>query len=226
MANDLVAHSSTLVLSKGWFVQRFRSHTYIAADYYCDGGIRFNTPLAPAIRSGATRLVVVSALYRGEVDDADESSRLRRTAAYPSPIFIIGKVLNALLLDPINYDLGVMQRFNQLWSVLEETLTSSEMNRVKHVLEESRGLSYRHLETLVFHPSQDIGDITTQHAKRLSAKSLPAALVALASRLSDQFESDLLSFVLFDGRFAEELISLGRLDAHGRADEVLTFFGA
>ncbi|MBW2381960.1 MAG: patatin-like phospholipase family protein [Deltaproteobacteria bacterium] len=56
----------------------------IGSEHYCDGGIRFNTPLAPAIRSGADRLVVVSALHREEADD-DEGERRRRTAAYPSP---------------------------------------------------------------------------------------------------------------------------------------------
>ena len=197
----------------------------IGSQYYCDGGIRFNTPLAPAIRSGAERLVVVSALHRAEVEaDADLGERLRRTAAYPSPFFILGKVLNALLLDPINYDLGVMRRFNRLWGVLEATLTDEEMHRVSAVLEETRGVSYRRLQALVFHPSQDIGDITTRHAKRLGAKSLPGAFVAFSARLRAQFESDLLSFVLFDGDFADELISLGRHDAGERADEIISFF--
>ena len=39
----------------------------------------------------------------------------------------------------------------------------------------------------------------------------------MSARLRAQFESDLLSFILFDGDFAEELISLGRHDAHERA---------
>ena len=195
----------------------------IGSEYYCDGGIRFNTPLAPAIRSGAERLVVVSALHREEAE-VDAGERRRRTAAYPSPFFILGKVLNALLLDPIDYDLGLMRRFNRLWGVLEETLTTDEMRRVRTVLEETRGVSYRRLDALVFHPSQDIGDITTRHAKRLSAKSLPSILLAASARLRAQLESDLLSFVLFDGDFAKELISLGRHDAHQRADEVTTFF--
>jgi NTE family protein len=138
----------------------------------------------------------------------------------------LGKVLNALLLDPINYDLGVMRRFNRLWGVLEDTLTIEEMRRVRHVLEDPRGVGYRRLEALVFHPSQDIGDITTRHAKRLGAKSLPAILLAASARLRAQFESDLLSFVLFDGDFAEELISLGRHDARQRAGEVISFFSA
>jgi NTE family protein len=195
----------------------------IGSEHYCDGGIRFNTPLAPAIRSGADRLVVVSALHRELVED-DEDERIRRTVAYPSPLFILGKVLNALLLDPINYDLGVMHRFNRLWGVLEDTLTIDEMRRVSRVLDETRGVAYRRIETLVFHPSQDIGDITTRHAQRLGTKSVPGMLLAASARLRAQFESDLLSFILFDGDFASELISLGRHDARQRGDEVRAFF--
>jgi len=165
----------------------------IGSEHYCDGGIRFNTPLAPAIRSGADRLVVVSALHREEADDG-ESERRRRTAAYPSPLFILGKVLNDLLLDPINYDLGVMRRFNKLWGVLEETLTADEMRRVSDVLEDTRGVAYRRLETLVFHPSEDIGDITTRHAKRLGAKSLPSMLLAVSARESGRRFGRILDF--------------------------------
>jgi NTE family protein len=168
-------------------------------------------------------LVVVSALHREFVED-DEDERIRRTVAYPSPLFILGKVLNALLLDPINYDLGVMHRLNRLWGVLEDTLTIDEMRRVSRVLEETRGVASRRIETLVFHPSQDIGDITTRHAQRLGTKSLQGMLLAASARLRAQFESDLLSFVLFDGDFASELISLGRHDVRQRGDEVRAFF--
>jgi NTE family protein len=37
-------------------------------------------------------------------------------------------------------------------------------------------------------------------------------------------ESDLLSYMLFDGRFARELIALGRADAQARHDELCDFF--
>jgi len=197
----------------------------IEAEYFCDGGIRFNTPLAPAIRAGANRLLIVSGLHQGELEN-DPDERIRRTAAYPSPIFLLGKVLSALLLDPINYDLRVMQRLDRLWGVLEQTLSADEMSSVERILEETRGVSYRPLQTLVFHPSEDIGEIATRHARRLGSRSLSGLMVALSARLRPHLESDLLSFVLFDGRFAAELLSLGRHDAYERADEVLSFFDA
>jgi NTE family protein len=39
-------------------------------------------------------------------------------------------------------------------------------------------------------------------------------------------ESDLLSYLLFDGRFARELIDLGWRDAERRHDELVDFFAA
>ncbi len=115
---------------------------------------------------------------------------------------------------------------NRVWARARLRSDTSPISRAKDRLEDTRGVSYRRLKTLVFHPSQDIGDITTRHAKRLGAKSLPAILLAVSARLRAQFESDLFSFVLFDGDFAEELISLGRHDARQRADEVISFFNA
>jgi hypothetical protein len=44
--------------------------------------------------------------------------------------------------------------------------------------------------------------------------------------LGSVWDTDLLSFVLFDGDFARSLIQLGRHDVERRAEEVLTFFDA
>ena len=59
-----------------------------------------------------------------------------------------------------------------------------------------------------------------------NTKTTMFAEVSVSARLRAQFESDLLSFILFDGDFAEELISLGRHDARQRAGEVISFFSA
>ena len=37
-------------------------------------------------------------------------------------------------------------------------------------------------------------------------------------------ESDLVSYLLFDGAFASRLIDLGRADAAARRDELMAFF--
>ncbi len=195
----------------------------VGDDYYCDGGLRFNTPIAPAIRCGADRLVVISLLSDNDV--ASMVPLANRQEAYQNPIFIIGKVLHALLLDPLRYDLQVLERFNRMLSILEDVLDPADMARVRDVIQESRGLPYRRLSTLVFRPSQDIGHMARERARSLQASRFSSWLLARTATLGTLWESDLVSFILFDAEFAEQLIDLGRKDTLARADEIALFFG-
>ncbi len=197
----------------------------VGGAFYCDGGLRFNTPISPAIRMGATRLVVISAAF----DDPNED-RADHTEEYPSVAFLLGKLLNALLLDPVTYDLQILERFNRLMSVLDEVLTPEEKIRVQSALVESRGAPYRTLDVLTFAPSQDIGHIASMHVRenldswRLGR--LERWLVRSAAHARQRDESDLTSYLLFEGGFSAKLIALGRADAHARADDIRAFFAS
>jgi len=195
----------------------------VGQDYFCDGGVRFNTPIAPAIRSGAERLVVISLLSK-EAPIVDSTPEAERLAAYNSPIFLIGKVLNALLLDPLRYDLQVLDRFNRMLAALESVLPLDELASVQHVLSESRGLPYRKIDTLVFRPTRDVGQMARERANRLQGSRFSSWLLARTATLGALWESDLLSFILFDADFADDLIELGRADALARAAEIAKFF--
>lgn len=196
----------------------------IGRSYYCDGGLRFNTPLAPAIRTGADRIVVVSLRHTQTPTEVP----VDHTIDYPSPTFLLGKLLDALLLDPIRHDLSILERFNELAAVLEEALTPEERQRVDDVLVASRGLPYRKLRTLVFEPSRDIGEIAGEHVeKNLSGWKLPRRsrwLLQAVTRSQVGREADAASFILFDGGFAREITELGYRDALARADEIVSFF--
>jgi NTE family protein len=193
--------------------------------YYCDGGVRFNTPIAPALRCGAERLVVVSLLYPTALFlSEDEEAKRAHMHAYPKPIFLLGKILNALLLDPVRYDLQVLDGLNLLIGTLEETLDPHELERVRKVISETRGLPYKKIDTLVFRPSEDIGRLAHDHAERAKIGTLSSLLVTRVADLGADLEADLLSFVLFDGTFASALIELGRRDALARKDEIEAFF--
>ena len=194
---------------------------YVDGEYYCDGGVRFNTPISPAIRAGAQRLVVISLL----LDDGQAETDLpARVDAYQSPVYLIGKVLNALLLDPLAYDLKVLQRYNELLDVLTSQLDADAFERVQSELALRRGSPYRQMPTLVFTPSQDIGLIARRRADRIRASRFSSWLLARTAALGSVWESDLLSFVLFDAEFAAELVRLGRDDAVVRAQEIRAFF--
>jgi NTE family protein len=195
----------------------------VGDEYFCDGGVRFNTPISPAIRAGAERLVVISLLSQEGTagDPVPEGSRVN---AYGSPVFIIGKVLNALLLDPLRYDLQVLDRFNRLLAALEQALPPADLAAVQRVISDSRGLPYRRISTLVFRPSRDVGALARAHSQALQGSRFSSWLLARAASLSSFWESDVLSFILFDSDFASELIELGHSDVLARADEVRRFF--
>jgi NTE family protein len=197
----------------------------IGRHYYCDGGVRSNTPIAPAIRCGADRLVVVSLLYpTANYAEPDSPEAEANVQAYPRPVFLLGKVLNALLLDPVRYDLQVLDGLNLLIGTLEDTLDPHELERVRDVLTKARGLPYEKIDTLVFRPSEDIGRMAHEHAKHARIGTLSNLLVTRLADLGADLEADLLSFVLFDGEFAKALIELGRRDAIARRDEIVAFF--
>ena len=77
--------------------------------YYTDGGLRQNTPMSPAIRLGADRMLLVSLRH---VAPQPKELQREHSAAFPKPLFLAGKALNALLLDHTEYDLARMQRIN------------------------------------------------------------------------------------------------------------------
>jgi NTE family protein len=193
----------------------------IEGAYYCDGGLRFNTPLSPALRSGADKLVVIR-LLRGTPGDLPSREEL-----YPNPFFLTGKLLAALLLDPIDYDLKILERTNALMETLEETLDADELNRCHEVLEKQRGVSYRRVEALAFRPSADLGVLAGDflaEQDRVRASPLTEFIVRRAAMLSETHEADLVSFLLFDGGFAERLVEAGRRDARARAADIRAFF--
>lgn len=198
--------------------------------FFCDGGLRLNTPIAPALRVGADKLVVISLksarknAHKPEAIAAQQMLEAQRTRAFPSPMFLLGKLLNALLLDPIEYDLQVLERFNRLVEVLEAELEPDELFHVREVLTRSRGTSYRRVPTLLFQPSQNIGQIAGALIEKRKIRSSITTALRYANRFGARWEADLMSFIMLDGELASALLDLGRRDAWAKSAEVLTFF--
>ncbi len=201
----------------------------IGRSYFADGGLRFNTPIAPAIRAGADKLVVITLRHepREPVDiDAPGNSM----DEYPSLVFLVGKIFNALLLDPVAYDLQVLERFNHMMEVIDSSLSPEEKARLSEVTERARGMAYRHLPTLTFEPSKNIGVLAGEHLRRHSGSwnlgRFYEWLLAHAAHAESAWEADLASYLLFDGSWADTLIELGRADALAKRDEIRAFFAA
>ncbi|MEZ4401129.1 MAG: patatin-like phospholipase family protein [Kofleriaceae bacterium] len=191
--------------------------------FYTDGGLRQNTPMSPAIRLGADRMLMVSLRH------VDEVARPAPVLAdgYPKPLFLLGKALNALMLDHTEYDLDRMRRLNALLAAGTAAFGPTFVETMNRELVKVRGAQIRPIEALHIRPSVDIGRLASEfvHSGRLLVSSpVTRALIERMAAGESGSENDLLSYLLFDGNWASELIAMGRRDAAAREEELATFF--
>lgn len=193
----------------------------IGNNYYVDGGLRMNTPLSPALRLGCERLFVVA--LKQEPGVAAKSPRVA-ARAITQPAFLIGKVLDALVLDQLQVELHRLEVVNALLAEGVAVYGDSFIEDVSGAVRAKRGAGYRIVDTTVVRPSDDIGHIAAVCYRKHGAGvlgALPSLLTRLALRGVPEDEADLLSYLFFDRRFTGELVALGREDARRREDELL-----
>ncbi len=196
--------------------------------YFCDGGLRLNTPLAPALRLGVDRLLVVG-LRHVPTPEEEAALGVVRESDYTSITYLAGKVLNALLLDHVEYDVDRLNLVNAILDTGTRTYGSEFLSRINATIGPLRGVPYRVVQHAYLRPSRDLGVIAAEclaHQERprglrgwLSDTVVRYAIHGIAA------EADLLSYVFFDRCFTTHLIELGRADAAARADELAALFG-
>jgi len=200
----------------------FRS-VRIDGEFHCDGGLRQNVPLSPARRLGADAVLVINPRF------ITDKPVLPKEEGFPGPLFLLGKTLNALLLDRIDTDLARLESVNKILDAGTRAFGADFIPKLNASLGHKPGHGLRPMRAMLVRASQDIGALAAQfvrdHSKELSGLT-GNVIRRLATSGDDPNESDLLSYVLFDGRFAKTLIDLGRADAEARHDELVQFFRA
>lgn len=196
----------------------------IRGAYYCDGGLRLNTPLLPALRLGADRVLVIGLRHRPAPEEEDRLAR-NRELAYLNPSYLMGKVLNALLLDRVEYDVQQLRFMNEILRAGVRELGPDFLGRLNPTAQRLRGSPLRIVESCLIQPSADIGEIAGRCLPRLEPRrGLRESLAAVSMRVAARgtgSDKDLLSYLLFDRAYAEELLELGRSDAARAHDELL-----
>ena len=199
----------------------------VGSRYYADGGLRLNTPLAPAVRLGANRVLVI-ALSHGAAPTVSESLAQQRTAGFGNPMFLFGKVLNALMLSPVDTDVARMHFINDIITNGEIAYGEDFLERINAVGRERGRRPMQRIEDLVIRPSMDLGMMAGELISGKNAELELNAFMRLFMRASgtgsDFKEADLLSYLLFDRAFTTPLAELGFRDAEAREADLVRFF--
>lgn len=196
----------------------------IADEYFCDGSVRQNTPLSPALRLGAERVLILTLRYRPQGAPPPPKTM----TGYPSTPVLMGKVLNALMLDHTEYDLDRMRRFNAILDTGVKTYGPDFLEKMNETVSQMRGQPYRRVKDLVIRPSRDLSEVAAAQAKGKKLVQDPTGFPSrMLQRLtqSQLFTSaDLASYLLFDGNYAKALIELALEDAHAQREQLIAFF--
>ncbi|MBI3017887.1 MAG: patatin-like phospholipase family protein [Deltaproteobacteria bacterium] len=168
-------------------------------NYYADGSVRAAAPLSAAIQLGATKILAIHLARKSR-------EQLKPLAHYPSVSQIVGMLFNTIFLDALDFDLRVLNRVNHLISLITHIKPNEDLKKV---------------DVTIVRPSEDLGLLSLPHKK-----DLPKTLLFLLKGLgpTDKSGADFLSYLLFDGRYAEILIAEGMKDAHLNREELLRFF--
>lgn len=176
----------------------------IGREYFGDGAMRQATPLSPALRLGAERLLVIG--VRNETPEPIPP----QIEAVPYPTFgrIAGYMLDALFLDGLSADLENLARINL---ILEQVPGRSLDGEFGHL---------RHRPAFIMLPSVDVRDIALRHMREMPR---PIRLLLRGLGALNYGGRQLLSYLLFESGYTRELIELGYRDALDRREELRAF---
>ena len=168
-------------------------------------------------------------LARGRAGASSARRAPARPRARPGAAFLLGKVLNAFLLDHVDVDLELLTAHQQRHRRRHARLRRRLPRGAERARRSKRGApEYRYVNCLAVRPSEDIGRLASDH---LQARPLPRrpdrrrSASSTCSTSASTTEADLASYLLFDGPFCRSSSSWAAPTRKARRDELVEFFG-
>lgn len=196
---------------------------------YTDGGLRLNTPMSPAIQLGADSILVIGLHHYAK---PGEKVPFHGTKGHqPALGQVLGRVMNSIFLDRIQYDMEQLERINRIVDWGEDLYGKTFLKDLNAMLHRrnikgdiaNRGL--KRLHVLRIRPSEDIGEIFG-HVFRRGRDKLSSFEKFLVRFLDIDSSSgvDFLSYISFLPEYVKKLLDLGFEDARRHHNELKEFF--
>jgi NTE family protein len=130
------------------------------------------------------------------------------------------------LLDRIENDIDRLERLNAVLRAGVRKFGTAFTAMLNEELGRGGESALRPLDVVYVRASRDIGELAAEYVRSNEfAKRVRGLMGRILRRIADgEKEADLLSYVLFDGPFAAQLIEMGRDDARARHDNMVKFF--
>jgi NTE family protein len=197
--------------------------------YFCDGGMRLNTPMSPAIHLGADRLLVIGM-------HTPDGNRPIITAddQRPGTGRLLAAITEAVFSDRVRYDLEQLTRINRIVAWGEAVYGPDFLARINaHILTSGergdiadRGL--KQIDALSVHPSRDLSEVFQEQLQdNPYLDETFSSYERFAMRLLDidpREGREAFSYLMFAPKYLRALLDLGYQDAHARRDELIAFF--
>ncbi len=174
----------------------------IALEHFGDGSVHQLSPLSPAIHLGAKKIFIIG------VEQPKEPRYKRENNPHPPSIATVaGHMLDSIFADTLMSDLERMQRINATLSLInDKTLSQHE------------GL--KHIDNFLINPSHDFNAIAMKYYNKLP---LSIRMLLRTVGISDDSESSIISYLLFDKDYCQDLIKLGFNDALEKEQKIREF---
>lgn len=172
----------------------------IGEHFFGDGAVHESAPLSAPIHLGAKKIMIIG-VVKDEPDDTAQQPDKRFNSAQ-----IAGHLLDTIFQDALESDLERMARVNHTLSLL----TAKQLQKTE----------LRPVECFTINPSQNIQEIAWKYYS-----NLPTGVKTLLRLVgvNKSSESSLLSYLMFEGEFCQELIQLGYKDGLARQQEIKKF---
>jgi NTE family protein len=195
---------------------------------FVDGSLRQNTPIRPAMHLGADRLLVVGLRHQGRAQRRQLRAREVVKEVYPNAVFMLGKMLNALMLDKLDVDLARIERTNTLLEAGSRIYGPDFGKRIAEAIGgERHDRPYKHVDVTLVRPSENLGDLAWKMIRANQLDRYQGVVARWLRRLVNSGEiedSDVASYILFDPDYITQLIELGYRDAQAQHDELEALF--